>query len=449
MSHGPNIFLVTSYYLSLLITFPAYSQPLAAAVEAALKTNPEILIATDRRLVTEEQLNEAKSGYLPKLDLNLGGGRERSQNVSTRPGSNSLWRREAGLTLSQMLYDGAGTRSEVDRQQARVKSAALNLVATTEQIALGTVEAYLDVLRQHEKVELASDNLAAHQRTFEQIKRRIENGVSRQADLGQTKARLALAQASTIASESELMNATSAFIKIVGDYPVNLIRPAVEMQLPFTLEEALTIAADNHPALRSARSDIEIAQALTRVAESAMLPRVDLELGSSWNDNQNGVAYKNNDTFAMLRMRYNLFRGNADTAKITESRLQTELATNEASRVLRQVENSVRLSWNSLQATDERLPKLKERSDEAKLTRDHYIRQFSAGQRTLLDLLDSENELFSARSDYVDAVYVGIFARHRLLADMGRLLYSFGVVPREESNLAGTDIKALKSDIKP
>ncbi|MFM2440681.1 MAG: hypothetical protein RLZZ349_408, partial [Pseudomonadota bacterium] len=102
----------------------------------------------------------------------------------------------------------------------------------------------------------------------------------------------------------------------------------------------------------------------------------------------------------------------------------------------RQVEDSLRLSWNALLTAQDRLPKLASTVDAAERTRDAYIKQFNIGQRTLLDLLDSENELFVDRSNYVEAQYIDIFSRYRLMADTGRLLDSLGVAPREEAKLA-------------
>ncbi len=102
-------------------------------------------------------------------------------------------------------------------------------------------------------------------------------------------------------------------------------------------------------------------------------------------------------------------------------------------RTRRQVEESTRLSWNSLLTSSDRLPKLKAHSDATEQTRDAYAKQFNIGQRTLLDLLDSENELYTARSNYIDGQYVEMFARYRLLADRGKLVESLGVAPREEA----------------
>jgi adhesin transport system outer membrane protein len=158
-----------------------------------------------------------------------------------------------------------------------------------------------------------------------------------------------------------------------------------------------------------------------------------LELGSSFNNDLDGVNYKNNDAYAMLRMRYNLFNGGSDAAKIAETTVQIQEATEVLHRTQRQVEESLRLSWNSMVTAQDRLPKLKATAEAAERTRDGYAQQFNLGQRTLLDLLDSENELYIGRSNYLDAQYIDLFSRYRLMADMGNLLTGLGVDPREES----------------
>jgi adhesin transport system outer membrane protein len=147
------------------------------------------------------------------------------------------------------------------------------------------------------------------------------------------------------------------------------------------------------------------------------------------------VRYKNNDAYAMLRLKYNLYNGGTDKARVAERRIQEMEASEIMNRTRRQVEESTRLSWNSLLTSSDRLPKLKAHADATEQTRDAYAKQFNIGQRTLLDLLDSENELYTARSNYIDGQYVELFARYRLLADMGKLVEALGVAPREEAKV--------------
>lgn len=417
----------------------AYGQSLKDAVEQTLQTSPDILMDARYRQSTDEAVKNARGGYLPKVDLLLGTGREWSKNSSTAPGDLSLTRREGTLTLTQMLFDGFGVSSEVERNRARVESAANKVAGTSEQVGLQAVEAYLEILRQHELVELTKQNLTVHERTYDQIKIRSESGIGRKADLEQISARLALAKANLTAAETNLRDAQTNFLRVVGANPVNLSKPDAPDHgvLPKTLEETVQLAFDNNPTLKSAMADVEAAEAQNKAAKSLLYPRFDLELGAGQNKNLDGVRGENDERYAMLRMRYNLFRGGSDTARVNETAHLSSQAREIMHRTQRQLEQSTRLSWNAMVSARERLPLLKQHADSSAATRDAYTKQFGIGQRTLLDLLDSENEHFTASSNHVTGQYVELFAQYRVLADMGQLLNALGVKPIEETMLAG------------
>ena len=432
------IVLAVSVICQLGFSGVASSTTLSEAVSQTIQTNPDILIDANRKLSIDEAVKQAKGGYYPKVDLNLGIGREWNENISTRSkpgGDDTLWRREAGLTLSQLLYDGSATTSEVNRQKSRLTSASHKVMGTSEQISLKAIEAYLDVLRREELLKLAQENLAAHDTTFGQIKVRSEGGIGRKADLDQAQARFSLSQANVASAEANLREANIAYNRVVGTMPDALVKPAA-VEAPASVDDALKVALENNPILRSAMADIEATQAQKSAAESLLKPRVNLELGTNFNQDIDGVDFKNHDAYAMVRMRYNLFNGGTDKARISEAGIQTLEATEVMHRTQRQVEESLRLSWNSLLTAQDRLPKLKATADAAERTRDGYAKQFNLGQRTLLDLLDSENELYIARSNYLEAQYIDLFSRYRLMADTGRLLETLGVAPREEAKLS-------------
>jgi adhesin transport system outer membrane protein len=420
----------------LLASQYASAQTLSEAVDRTIKTNPDVLIDAARRQAVDEEVKQAKGGYLPRVDLNAGYGIEWSDNTSTAPGTRDMSRHEAGLTLSQMIYDGFGVKSEVDRQTARSQSAAYKVAGISEDIARLAVEKYLEVLRRQELRDLTQKNLDVHKTTYEQIKMRADSGVGRKADMEQAMARLALAQANMASADANLREANIQFLKVVGDSPVDLVKPAEPEGVPVSLDDAVGVAVANNPILRSANEDIEAARAQTRAAESLLKPRLDLELGTNWNNDIDGVNYKDNDAYAMFRARYNLYRGGIDEARVAQRRVQEMEAAEVRNRTRRELEESTRLSWNALQTARERLPSQKEHAEAAAQTRDAYQKQFNIGQRTLLDLLDSENELYTARSEYVSGLYLETFARYRLLADVGTLVSTLGVAPRPEASTA-------------
>src|SRR5207249_9702288 len=194
----------------------------------------------------------------------------------------TVTRRDAGVTLSQMLFDGFAVKSEVARQRARIDSSAYGVAATAEDVAVRVVAAYLDVLRRQETIAAALDNLAAHQRIYDQIKLRSDSGVGRRADLDQAQGRLALAQANLRTEQSNLKDAEIAYLRLVGATPRTLFKPlSPASELPSTENVALETALANHPAIKSAEADVAAAEAQVGTARAALSPRLDLELVAS------------------------------------------------------------------------------------------------------------------------------------------------------------------------
>lgn len=424
-------------YLGLCISTQLQAEPLKEVVESVIKTNPDVLASTNHRRSVDEELKGAKGGYFPKVDLTLGSGRERTDSPFTRSaGLNNpnLARRETELTLRQMLFDGFGVSGEVNRQKARLNSSAYLTYGAAEEISLNAVDAYIEVLRQQELVVLAKQNYENHQRTFDQIQLRSSSGVGRKADTEQAQGRLSLAKSNLLAVESNLKDAETKYRYVVGVSPKDMVKPPLpEKLLPKTEVEAVETAANGHPILKSALADVESAQAQHQAAKSLLYPRLDLELSAGRNDNISGIVGDNNSTQAMLRLRYNLFKGKSDLARVDQTSLLTLEATEVSNRSRRQVEQATKMSWNAYTTATERLTPLKEFVTASEATREAYSKQFGLGQRTLLDLLDSENEYYTARTSYVTGQYTQLSSAYRLLQNEGRLLESLGVPLPEEA----------------
>jgi len=415
---------------------------LTAAVEMAVKNSPDVAVDAHHRLSLNDALRGAKGGYLPRVDVGAGIGREWADNSNTRPstaGPQWLTRKEASITASQMIFDSFATANEVARNKARVESSAHRVAGTADQIALKTVEAYLDVLRLRETVRLTRDNLGSHDKTFDQIKIRADSGVGRKADQDQSQARQALARSNMVSAEANLRDAEINYMRYTGVMPDNLVKPEGPKPelMPRNAMDAFDKAKDGNPLLKLAHADIKAANAQHRAAKSALGPRVDVEAGINNLDNAAGVEEKNDTRYVMLRLRWNLFRGGADNARIGETKSLANEATEIKNRTLRQLDQSVNLSWNAYSSVQSRLPNLKQHAESSLLSRDAYVQQFSIGQRTLIDLLDTENEYYTSSVEYNNAQHLEMFARYRLMSDMGRLLESLNVQKREESLLAG------------
>ena len=413
--------------LSLARVAPA--DTLKEAVEQAVRSNPEVLASTNRRLAAHEAVKQAQGGYFPRVDVNVARGRERLDSADTRIlGLRDVpfTRHDNVLTISQMLFDGFAVSSEVSRQQARVESSAYNVASNAEDTALRAISAYLEVLRRQETVAAAQDNLDAHRRIHDMIRQRAEAGVGRRADVDQAQSRLALAQANLRSEESSLRDAQVTYARIIGAPPGSLARPtAADGDLRLAEKDTLATALANHPAIRGAEADVEVAEAQRSVAKAALSPRLDLELTAI--RDRDVVHGPTDDNIAMLRLRYNLFSGGSDSARIRQAGFQIEEAREILSRIRREVQEALLQALNGYFTARDRLVSLKQYADSSGATREAYLQQFSIGQRTLLDLLNSENEYFTARASYITGGYAEMASRYRVYAGMGQLLPTLGV----------------------
>ncbi|MNQ56971.1 Outer membrane efflux protein BepC precursor [compost metagenome] len=423
------------------------AQTLPQAMQQALDVHPEIQAGVNNRLAADYQLKAAQGGYLPKVDLLGGYGREGTDNTTTRAGSGSndwetLNRGESSLRLQQMVFDGFATSSEVGRQQATVNSRAYSLLGTSERTALTVAQVYLDVLTRREFVQLAEENLRNHERIFDQIRLRTERGVGRTADRDQAEARLAQARNNLITEQTNLADAQVNYLSAVGQMPDQLERPAPFMaMLPADLNEARQQMLENSPILRSAESDIVAAEKQYDTAKSTFYPRFDAELGRSADNDIDGMNGHSNEWQAMLRMRFNLYAGGSNKADLESKAYQSNQALDIRNNALRVLNEELGLAWNAQNNANAQVPIAQKYVDYSTSVRSAYQQQFSLGERTLLDLLDSENELFNASRRLAEIKNIQLFTQYRIKATMGELLKSQGVVAPMAS--------VVQNDVKP
>ncbi|MES9994163.1 MAG: TolC family outer membrane protein [Candidatus Thiodiazotropha sp.] len=405
------------------------------AVEHAIKTNPEVQVESNQHLSRLEELTQARAGYKPSIDLNAATGYERTDNNSTRASGEdhrSLTRKEASLTLSQMLFDGFATQSEVERQNARVNAQRRVLESTSEQLGLKAVDTYIKVLLHRDLMALSSENLQAHARIYDQVELRSNSGVGRSSDLSQITGRRASASANMLSDEVNLKDAETNFLRVVGLLPRSLEpMESVNGKLPKTQDEAIQLALENHPTLRSANADVMAAMAQYKASKSALYPRLDLELGARYGDDLDGVEGRDDDLTAMLRLRYNLFAGGKDKARNSQNAHLINEAKEIRNNTYRQVVESIRLSWAAYDVTQKQLQFQQQHVLASEKTRDAYAKQFNLRKRSLLDLLDTENELYEARREKTKTWYDHQLSQYRLLVGINKLKQHLGIALQE------------------
>ena len=424
----------------------AQAMTLSEAIQSTIDNHPELHASMNDRLSADEEVKMAKGGYLPTVDLLMGYGREQTDSPSTRAlgdhNKETLNYRDAELRLRQMLFDGFNTPNEVARTRSVVDSRAYYVQGTSESLALRTVEVYLEVLKRREMVTLAENNLQAHKRINDQIGLRSERGVGSTADLDQSVARVALAENNLYTEQVNLADAEANFFSATGRMPDELELPAsIKGELPADVGSAQQAMMDNNPFLKSAQADVNAAEKQYEVAKSPFYPRFDLELATTADDNTQGDEGHYNTWRAAVVMNYNLFNGMRDKARLQSAAHQINQSMDIRNNALRVVNENLSLAWNAMENARLQTPKARDYADYTSRVREAYQQQFSLGQRSLLDLLDSDNELFTANRRYTEVRYTEEFSMYRVIAAMGELLKKQNVVAPAEA-VALTEVKS-------
>lgn len=422
------------FLLSWFSINSVYAEDLHNTVKDALANHPEVNAAINSRYSAEKELRAAQGGYLPALNLNAETGRKNIDDATTRAAgsTNGLTQSPNGATLSleQNVFNGFATHSDVARQKATVDSRAFSVMNTSESTAYTVIQAYFDVLQREEFVRLAEDDLANHERIYDQIKLRTDQGVGRSGDFMQAEARLAQARNNLLTEQTNLEDAKTTFVSVSGQDPEGLSLPeSIDAQLPTSLADAKSRMENNNPLLKSANADIEAAHQQYEASKSTFYPRVDVELSRGISNNTDTTRAHTEEWEAMVKLHYNLYQGGSDKANMESRAYLHKQAQDVRNNTLRQLNQELRLAWTALQNARAQLPSAEEYTDRSVKVRTAYQDQFSLGERTLLDLLDSENEVFSSKRRLVELRYLAMTSGYRISERTGELMSILKIAP--------------------
>jgi adhesin transport system outer membrane protein len=400
---------------------------LKQAAQSALLNNPEVQARWHAFREATEEIGVARGGYLPRVDLIAASAQEKI--VQKRAGIDSSYStNDAGINLRQMIFDGFATSSEVKRLGKAKLVRYFELLDASENVALEAGRAYLDVVRFRFQVFLAEENYIQHQAAYEQLKQRAESGVGKRVDVEQAASRLALADVNLTTAYANLHDVSARFMRIVGEQPAKVMFAPAQLAeaLPATSDAALAVALKHNPALRASIENIEAAQYDLEGRRSAFMPRLEfIARSDSFSNYLDGG--NRDDSRVELRASYNLFNGGSDLARSRQYRERKNIALDLREKACRDMRQTLSIAFNDTLRLNDQLSFIGLQVSLVEKTRTAYRDQFNIGQRTLLDLLNTQNEYFDARRSQVNADVDLSIAYLRSYAGMGRLLETMGL----------------------
>lgn len=414
-------------WIVCVLVFPARADQFSItdAIQQAVLTNPGVGEASANRRATESELRQSQGSLLPQVRLQASAGPESlNRYITPAPVNNGAYQngREVSVVVRQTLFDGFSGINEVWRQAARVDAAAHRVLERTELIGLDAAEAYIDVTRYLRLVALAEDNVRVHIDVRKNVRARFTGGRAGEGDTQQAEERVAAAEAVLADFRLSLDVARAKYRKVVGLEAVNVRFPGRLAGLPATKDASLTIAYRYNPTLRASQSDTDAAKRAFDATGGAFVPNVALEGRALRGVDSTIYSGQRDEISGKVVLSWDVFRGGQDTWKRNEAAERMIEQQKRNARLQRDALESIDKAWAARTITNDRVAALVRDVEAAKRTLAAYSKEYELGQRTLIDVLNSQNQLFNATVSLTSARGVTVFADYQLLAAMGQML---------------------------
>ena len=395
------------------------AQTLEKAFVMAYQNNPTLQSQRVSLRATDETVSQALGGWRPTITLSGEAGLSHSDGDAT--GSSDSKPRSAALRLTQPLYRGGRTVNGVAQAEANVEAARQALRQTEQSVLQGTVRAYMDVLRDESVVELNQANLDRLGRQLDGTRDRFEVGELTRTDVAQAEARVSGATSSLVAAQGVLESSRATFRRVIGLEPTDLARVPALGELPEDLETSRLIGLEENPVIRQAIRSEEASRAAVEVAQGVILPSVSLSSSLSRSYDTSAVNDRSDAASVTATVTMSLYQSGSQYSRIRQAKQTNSQRRIDIETQRRAVTESVTKAWVTLNSATEQIRANVDQVIAAEVALDGVQQEAEVGARTVLDVLDAEQELLNAQVALVRAERDEFVAGFDLRVALGRL----------------------------
>lgn len=400
-----------------------------------ISSNPSLAAERSRVRAVRQALPLAWSEILPQITVDA---RAVEQNSTETPAGPTIRERPeywlASVRTSTMLFSSGRVMASTRQARAQIASAVARYQDAVQQVTLEFTEAYADVIFAKNAYEAQQESLAILEEQLRFARANLREGFLTRTDVAQAEARVALARAELSRAQSRVVQANEAYARVVGHLPQGLEAPPAVEGLPDSLDAALSLAEDEHPRLVAAHADAIAADAGVSVAASAGRARVFVETTNSAFDVIDGPpAYdQESDSNVAVRVSVPLFSGGSVGLRTRQQRYLRDASRYLLVDVQRRVRERVIVSWSNLSAVRARMEAARTRLEAAELASRGVRREQEFGQRSMIDVLNQEQERLNASVGVSEAERDLAIAERELAAAAGQITPLLGL--EEEAN---------------
>jgi TolC family type I secretion outer membrane protein len=407
---------------ALLGVAPAAGQSLEESLATAYTTNPSLLAARARLKAVNEGVPQELSNWRPRVTVNASAGKQRTEsdgplNVTTQKTTPLT----AELGVEQSLYRGGRTVAGTRRAEASVLAERQVLTSVEQDVLLSAATSYMDVWRDQSVLQLNVSNERVLQRQLEASRDRFEVGEITRTDVAQSESRLARATADRIAAEGDLTASRAVFQEVVGIYPMLLEEPPALEGLPASQDEVIAAAAAAQPDLVSAKFTEEASRHQVRVSLGELFPEVSLN-GEIGYEDETSIEDSDAEFYRILaQVTVPLYQQGLVSSRVREDKQIANQRRIEIDQAGRAAEQNAISAWEDLQTGRAQIVSFQSEVDSSRIALEGVRQENAVGARTILDILDAEQEFLDAQVSLVRARRDESVAGYAVLAAMGRL----------------------------
>ncbi|AMU94313.1 hypothetical protein AOA14_06800 [Sphingopyxis terrae subsp. terrae NBRC 15098] len=410
---------------ALALSSQAQAETLQGALAKAYENNPTLTAARAGQRANDENVPIQKASGLPSVGASV----DYQENLVI-PGNSFVSPGRvlsAGSQLSVPIYQGGAVRNAVKAAEYRVEAGQSDLRATEASIFSQVVGAYMDVIRDQAIVQLNQKNVAVLKTNLQASSDRFEIGDLTRTDVAQSQARLALAEGDLRGAEANLIRSRENYVKLVGDAPVDLQPPPALPNLPHSVEDAVAIALNNNPDIEAANQRINASRADIGAARAARMPKLSATLGGGYNNNLHSIPAGNTvaenttkSAAAGLSLTLPIFQGGRPSAQVRQAQSRSSQAIETYVATERDVIAQTRGAYAAWQANERVIAATEQAVGANALSLEGVRAENSVGTRSILDILNAEQEYLNAQVQLVSAKRNSYVAAFSVLAAMGK-----------------------------
>jgi outer membrane protein len=423
--------MVAMFALGLGIADAAQAQKLEEVLAHTYRNNPQIQAQRALLRATDESIAQARAGWRPTVSVNSSVGVGNIDRQGTRGDPRGFTPRSSSLDVAQPILRGGRTEAAIRRSRAQIQAERARLFVVEQQVFQEAITAYLNLVRDEATLALRVNNVQVLGRQLEATRDQFRVGVVTRTDVAQSESRLAGARADRSAAEGLLTTTRATFQRVVGLAPERVTAPPPPSDLPSGLIEAIAAAAEANPSVIAARFDEQVSLAQVEEVKGELLPTLSLNGQMAYRANQTPGQLSQTSAQATLNLSVPLYEAGSVYSRVRQARQTTSQRAAQLENTRRVVTEQATQAFESMQSAGARVVALEAQVAASEIALEGVRQEASVGSRTVLDVLNAEQERLNAQVALVQSQRDFLVASYQLRAALGRLTAQGMALPIE------------------